>query len=97
MGKTFRKLGLGLALGAAAGHYLSTDKGQKFLAQVKKGLAAYQEDPAYYQGEARAFIDQQLERFKAFVAEDSPVEKVTPETAAHVDDIIITYTEDDLV
>lgn len=96
MGKTLRKLGLGLALGAAAGHYLSTEKGQKLLAQVKKGLAAYQEDPAYYQGQARAFVDQQIDRLRTLAAEELGTEETASETAAEVDDIIITYTEDEL-
>lgn len=95
MGKFTRKLGLGLALGALAGHYLSTDKGQQLLAKVKKGLAAYQEDPVYYQEQAKTFIAEQVAYVKEVVKEEFSEPAETNAPAAEVDDIIITYTEDE--
>lgn len=96
MGKSIRRFGVGLALGALAAHYLQTEKGQVLLEKVKKGLAAYQEDPAAYQEEARAFFQDKLSQVKDLVQEDGewPVEPRS--TQAEVDDIIITYTEEDL-
>lgn len=96
MGKTLRKLGLGLALGAAAGHYLATEKGQKLLAQVKKGLESYQANPEAYQEDARTFFSQQLENVKRLFDDNDQVFKTKSDTSAEVGDIIITYTEDDL-
>lgn len=96
MGKTCRRLGLGLALGAAAGHYLSTEKGQQLLTKVKKGLDAYQENPDYYQDQARAFFAEQVASLKDLVQEASREEAdVMPPTSATVDDIIITYPAED--
>lgn len=96
MGKTCRRLGLGLVLGAVVGHYLSTEKGQKLLINVKKGLASYQENPEYYQDQVCDFFAEQVASFKDLVQEIRREEAdVMPPTSATVDDIIITYPAED--
>lgn len=95
MGKNLRKLGVGLALGVLAGHYLSTEKGQELVAKVKKGLAAYQENPEQYNDQARDFFDEQINRLKeAFDQEGAARETTIESMGAEVDDIIITYADD---
>ncbi|MFA9413357.1 MULTISPECIES: YtxH domain-containing protein [unclassified Streptococcus] len=96
MGKLSRKIGLGLVLGAAAGHYLSTEKGQQLVMKIKKGLSAYREQPNYYQEQAKAFVSEQVAYVKELVKEEfgEPSDAEIPSSDA--EDIIITYTDEDL-
>lgn len=96
MGKFVRKFGLTMAVGAAVAHYLSTEKGQHLLTKVKKGLEAYQANPDHYQEQARTFFKEQVVTVKDLVQEltSEDTETAGP-TSAIVDDIIITYPEED--
>lgn len=94
MGKSIRRFGVGLALGALAAHYLQTDKGQQLLTKVKKGLAAYQEDPEHYQDLAKNFISSKLTDWQdSFHEGEMSLENSEEAVRAEVDDIIITYSE----
>lgn len=105
MVKLVNKFGVGLALGALAGHYLSTEKGQARLAQLKKEVAAFKYNPDGYKSsflerakglvadQLQAAFDQKDEILAAF-GQDVQEERV--DLSAQVDDIIITYTEDEI-
>lgn len=105
MAKLVNKFGVGLALGALAGHYLSTEKGQARLAQLKEEVAAFKNNPEGYKSSfidrAKGLVADQLQT--AFDQKDEILaafgqnqENQRVDLSAEVDDIIITYTEDDL-
>lgn len=103
MVKLVSKFGLGLVLGAWAGHYLSTEKGQAQLDKLKSEFQAYQADPEAYKVQVlpriKSAFEEQLqtvyEKKEELLSELTPSEdEVT--TAAEVDDIVITYTEEEL-
>lgn len=105
MVKLVNKFGVGLALGALAGHYLSTEKGQAHLAQLKKEIAALKNNPEGYKSSilerAKGLVADQLQT--AFDQKDDILaafgqsqDDQRVDLSAEVDDIIITYTEEDL-
>lgn len=103
MAKIVTKFGLGLALGALAGHLLSTEKGQENLSKLKDEVLALKADPVAYKESlvtrAKGLVASQLQ-----VAYDNKEEilgffgqeEVSNDTvAAEVDDIIISYQEEE--
>lgn len=104
MVKLVSKFGVGLALGALAGHYLSTEKGQAHLAQLKEELLSLKENPQAYKSDllarAKGLVADQLQAaydnkddiMAAFGQEADQEGELSSES----EDIIITYTEDDI-
>lgn len=106
MVKLVNKFGLGLALGALAGHYLSTEKGQVRLAQLKDEVLRLTENPKVYKenlvSRAKGVIVEQLqaaydnkEDIMAAFGQVS-MEEEGSDLSAETADIIITYAEDEV-
>lgn len=110
MVKLVNKFSVGLALGAWAGHYLSTEKGQAQLVKAKQHLAAYTVGIEPYKvaliNRAKGLVAEQLQAayenkediLSFFTPDDFVAEEQPTDTeqeATDEEDIVITYISED--
>lgn len=90
MSKLGRSFGLGLALGALTGYYLSTEKGQTLVSRLKKELEKANQEPEHYQFLLKSHALGKLSEWSNVFTANEAEEAI----GAEVDDIIISYAED---